>query len=191
MNWTVNYWPLCVLGAALAASAVCDLRTGKIPNVITYAAVAVGLVGQTLAGGWSGDGRIGSLGTAGSLIGLAAGFLPMLFIWRAGGIGGGDAKLTGAIGALAGWRFVLYAMFWSFLAAALLAVVIMVRRRVAKRTLSRVGRFLLLALLPGGKVDPAGPDSPRVPFGLALLIGSAAAVVQAFVGCAGAGKPLF
>lgn len=178
--WAGEHWALLVLAVALVAAAAWDVLTGKIPNAITYPAILIGLVGHSLTGGLVGQPGRGGLGLDGAAAGFALGFLPLLAAYAAGGIGGGDAKMMGAVGALAGWKFTLVSMFWAFAAALVLSVITMVRRRIVRRTLARVGRFVLLALLPGKKVDPSSPDSPRIPFGLAVCIGAAVTLIDAF-----------
>lgn len=174
-----DVWALVVLGAVLVCAAVSDVRSGKIYNWTTYPAVAVGLIGHTLSGGLSGYEN--SMGLTGALAGLAVGFGPMLLAWWAGGIGGGDAKLMAAVGALGGWRFAMAAMFYGFLVAAIMAVMVMLRRRILRRTLGRVLTFLYLLVTPSRPADPSTPDSPKIAFGLALCIGAALALIEAAV----------
>ncbi len=174
----MQWWPFIVLAAVVSIAAVTDIRSGRIHNVITYPAVAIGLIGHTLAGGLRGSEN--AMGLIGSLAGLAIGST-LLVAWLAGGIGGGDAKLMAAVGALAGWRFTLSAMFWGFLIAALMAVFVMVRKRITIRTLGRIWRFLILSLTPSKPASPVIADSPKIPFGLALCIGSAMAIAEALI----------
>jgi prepilin peptidase CpaA len=176
LEWTYA-WAICVTGVVLIIASVTDVRTGKIYNWLTYPAVAVGLIGHTLLGGLTGEGSA-ALGLTGSLLGLAVGFGPLLLAWFAGGINGGDAKLMGVLGALTGWAFTLSAMFYGFAVAAVMSLIVMVRRRVLLRTLKRVGRFLYLSFSPNRPADPATPESPKIPFGFALCIGSAIACVE-------------
>lgn len=175
-------WAYCVLAVVLVAAAITDIRSGKILNMVTYPAIVVGLVGHTLVGGiFGGDGIFGgekAIGLAGSAAGFAVGFVPLLVAWMAGGIGGGDAKLMGAVGALTGWSFTLSAMFYGLLVVAVMAIFVMIRRRIAIATLGRIWRFLYLSFTPGKGAGPSGPQSPTVPFGLALCIGSAAAMAE-------------
>jgi prepilin peptidase CpaA len=173
-------WAYGVLAAAVVAAVVVDVRTGKIPNAITLPAVALGLVGHTLFGGVTGT-ALDPLGLAGASAGLAAGFLPMLAAALAGGVGMGDAKLMAAVGALAGWRFALAAMLYGLIAALVLAIIVMIRHQVVKRTLGRVWRFLVLALAPSSGPVPTTADSPKVPMGLAFGLGVAAAMIEMFV----------
>ena len=173
-------WAYGVLAVALVVSSIGDVRDGKIRNAITYPAIVIGLVGHALVGGlWPVDDV--RLGLLGSLGGFAAGFVPLLAAWLAGGIGGGDAKLMGAVGALTGWRFVVAAMFYGFAIAAVMAVAVMLKRRIVKETLSRIWRWLYLTFTPAKAADPATEESPKIPFGLALCIGSAIALADVLI----------
>ena len=66
-------WAHAVLAVTLVIAAVTDVRSGKIYNVVTYPAIAVGLIGHTVLGGLMGD--AGSpLGLSGSAAGFAVGY---------------------------------------------------------------------------------------------------------------------
>ena len=173
-------WAYVLLGLTLIVASVTDVRSHKIYNWTTYPAIVAGLIGHTLLGGLTGQGSV-ALGLAGSLAGLAVGFLPLLIVYLSGGLNAGDVKLMGAVGALTGWRFTLEAMFLGFLAAALIAIVLLLRRRMLVATLRRVGQFLLMAAARTRPPDPASAESPKVAFGLALSLGAAAALVEALV----------
>lgn len=170
-------WAYGVLAVALVIASVTDVREGKVRNSVTYPAIVIGLVGHALVGGL-GPGTDPALGLLGALIGFAVGFVPLLLAWLAGGIGGGDAKLMGAVGALTGWRFAVVAMFYGFAIAGVMAVAVMVRRRITRKTLLRIFRWVYLVFSPTSPGDPAAEDSPKIAFGLALCIGSAIALVD-------------
>lgn len=171
-------WVGLVLLVLLVTSGISDVRLGKIHNALTYPALAVAFIGHAMVGGLSGDGDKW-MGLTGALVGFAVGFGPLLLAWLAGGIGGGDAKIAGAIGALAGWEFALDTLFFGLAAAAVMAMGIMLRRKIFRQTMKRILRFIFLALTPTRPADPATPDSPKLPFGLALCVGAAVAVVIA------------
>jgi prepilin peptidase CpaA len=177
LEWVVAYSGLAIL---LIVAGVTDALRGKIYNALTYPAVALGLIEHTLFGGLRGEGA--HLGLSGSAVGLAVGFLPMLMLWLAGGVGDGDAKLMAGVGALGGWGIALATMFYGLIAALLMAIVVMIRHRVVRRTLGRIWRFVWLSLAMRKSPLPTTADSPKVPLGLAFSIGAAVAMVEALAG---------
>ncbi len=167
-------WALAILAALVIASAIADLVVGRVPNAITLPVIVAALVLQPTLHGNSGLWQ--------ALGGLAAGAVPMLVCWRLGGIGGGDVKLMAAVGALTSWQFALGTLVWALLLSALMAVVVMIRRRIVRRTLGRVGWSLLTAVVPGVKRQwPEQTDSPKIPFAVAICLGAAAAVLDAWL----------
>jgi len=168
-------WAYGVLVLVLVAAAIDDVRTSKIHNWITYPAVLAGLIGHCF-GGVDLLGR--PLGLGGAMVGLVVGFGPMFIAWRAGGVGGGDAKLMGAVGALAGWEFALGSLFYGFAVAGVMAIFVMLRRRITKRTLGRIWRFLWLLMIRTKPSDPSEADSPTIAVGVALAIGAALELID-------------
>lgn len=177
MQWV--YFGL--LGLVLIIAAVVDLRRHIVPNRLTIPAICVGLM---LHGA---DGLVhnGAEGLADGLIvafgALLVGLIPMAIVFFAGGLGGGDVKLVAAIGAITGsWTCVLAAVFYSFVFAAVIALFLMFRHRIVKRTLQRI---LGAALTAYGRSTPEIPtDSPKVPFALALCFGGLLAAVEYLLG---------
>ena len=70
-----------------------DLRTSRIPNLLTFSAAAAGLAWHAF-GGWA--------PLASALGGLALGLLLFLPIYLLRGMGAGDVKLLAALGAWLG-----------------------------------------------------------------------------------------
>lgn len=101
----------------LVVSFITDIRSRKIPNWLTAGGTAAGAAVHAIADGWSG------LGFAAA--GFACGFVPLLLLYACRAVGAGDVKLFGALGALTGTGFVLYAMAASLLFAGLLAACIL------------------------------------------------------------------
>jgi prepilin peptidase CpaA len=165
---------LLLLAVLFAAAVIADLKGRRVPNFITLPAIVAGLTLQGALGGAAGFQQ--------ALAGLAAGALPMLVCWRIGGIGGGDVKLMAAVGALTNWQFALATLAAALAVAAVMAISVMLYRRIARQTLRRVGWSLLTALVPGVKRQwPQDANSPKLPFALAISLGAAAVVVDAWL----------
>lgn len=159
----------------LIIAAATDWKSGKIYNWLTISAMLGGLGFWTLAGLVSGDGAVAGLGGAG--LGLAAGLLPMAVIVAFGGMGGGDAKLIGAVGAWsADWRCVVHTAFYGFALAALFALFVMVRMRLVRQTLARL--FATLTYVAARARPDMPTDSPRIPMGVALCLGGVVAALE-------------
>ena len=86
--------PHIVVGVVLALACLSDLRTRRIPNVLTFSAAAVALVFHLLTGGWSAAGW--------SLAGCVLGALLFFPMFALRGMGAGDVKLLAAVGAWIG-----------------------------------------------------------------------------------------
>ena len=125
-----------VIGAAITAAAI-DLRTRRVPNVLT---MSVALVGLGLAA--VGMGRVGIVASAvGCLIGLAM-MLPGYLI---GATGGGDVKLMAAIGTLLGPAATFRAFVATAVAGGLIGAFIALRRGRLTTTLAETGAFVMSA----------------------------------------------
>ncbi|MFO8013694.1 MAG: A24 family peptidase [Phycisphaerae bacterium] len=174
-----------VLVVVLVSAAVCDLSRGKVFNWLTYPAIAVGLGLAALRGAAAGDPWDG---LTDGLAGFGFGFGVLLVAYLVGGMGGGDVKLMGAVGALVGWNGLadyaaLHAMFYSFLTAAAVGLVLMIWRGRTRA----VARNLLLAVrilpLPKATMDEAvGGDTLRVPFGFAVCLGTLWFLAEELIG---------
>jgi len=83
-----------LVAAFIAACAILDYRTRKIPNWLTVSGAVLGLAYSILAPR--------GIGPLLSLAGLAVGFLLLLLPWLLGGGGMGDVKMLAALGAWLG-----------------------------------------------------------------------------------------
>ena len=100
-------------GATLVAGCGFDLRERRIPNPLTYGALACALVLRLGLEGY--DLQAGILGAA---FGLVVGFI----LFAAGALGAGDAKLFMAVGAFLGPDLLVPAMALSAVAGGMLGV---------------------------------------------------------------------
>ena len=151
-----------VLLAVLAVSLYSDIRYRKIYNLVTMPAVIAGMIYHTLVGGINGL----FLSFAGFAVGLALLLIPFLM----GGIGAGDVKLLGAIGALKGPSFVLYSGLASAIAGGIIVLFLLLYRGILTKVLSNMAwgfvtqktSFLAKGNLVGGSF----------PYGIAIVCGT-------------------
>lgn len=159
-----------LLAVGLGVSLVTDLRSRLILDVVTLPMLSLALAIRGVLVGW--DGPLGlASGLLGAGIGLAIFLVPA---WR-GGIGMGDVKLAGAVGAALGFERIFGALFWIAIAGGLLAFGVMVVGGTVRSTLRKVACMLLRPLrLP----LPATPAQAPVflPYGVAIVAGTVASV---------------
>jgi prepilin peptidase CpaA len=166
-----------VLLALLAAAAICDYRTYRIPNLLTGAGTVFGLVYNTavppsMHADWTWP-------LAGMLLGFAA-LLPMYAI-RA--MGAGDVKLMAMVGAFLGFAGALQALLFSLIAGGIAALAFSLRKRALGRMLANT-REMLRGMLwssvagTGTRLQPgAAPSVGRLAYGVSIAAGTAAYVV--------------
>ncbi|CAM4451752.1 prepilin peptidase [Paenibacillus tarimensis] len=179
MALMIAWWSAAGAAALLAAAFITDIRSMKIPNWLTLPCCAAGLLAHLAAAGWMG------LGSA--LLGTAVGFALMYVLFVFGGVGAGDVKLFGALGAWTGAAGVWGVTMYSILFAGAAGLVILIWKK-ARRGRPLNGQLLLagvqLKLLDGINrvTGPAAAEEKvtiRFPFMLAVLPG---AVVFWFAG---------
>jgi prepilin peptidase CpaA len=109
-------------------------------------------------------------GLVSGLLGALLGLFPFaLFAWR-GAVGWGDAKLMTAVGAVFGYPLVMAALVFVTLVGALQAVVALIWHGEFWDTLSRSARRW--AAKVGRKPAPEVPPARRIPYGIAIALGS-------------------
>ena len=139
-----------------------DIAKKKIYNIQTYTSMALGLILGYAAGG--GHGILMSF--AGLLTGLALLFI----IFLAGGIGAGDVKLLGAIGALKGTVFVLWTMFYTGLIGGMMAFALLIWKGKLLATFKNL--FALLRHPVKAHADQKKEERIFLPYGVAISLGS-------------------
>lgn len=140
-----------------------DLRSRRIPNWVTVPALAIGVVANTVLGGWSGL----KTSLLGVIIGLAL-LLPFVLLRS---LGAGDWKLAGALGSFAGPALLMDLLIGSVFVAGLMAVGLIIYKGRVRQTLRNIGHILISLVtfrLPGSQVSLDNPDSLKVPYGVAL-----------------------
>ena len=162
--------------AALAVAAIAvatDVRTRRIPNLLTFGGALVALAYW----GWSGGLRGLGHGASGWAVGVAL-FLPLFVV---GGMGAGDVKLLGAIGAWMGPGGTLYTALYSVLAGGVLALAVALRHHYLSRAFRNlwalVGFWRVTGVkpMPGLTLDDAA--GPKLPYGIAIGVGTVIAIL--------------
>ncbi len=174
---TVQIALYILLGVALLVSAITDLRSRLIYDVITYPTALAGLVLREAMVGWKGQGPTSAFGLLPGLWGLAIGLLVFLPWGWFGGMGGGDIKLMAAVGAVLGFPVILYAIMFTSLVGGLQAILVELWDGSLWTTLANTFRLVAHAL----RIKRLGDDEDRpkkyVPYGVAIALGTVWAVI--------------
>lgn len=164
-----------------AAAAWTDLRTGLIPNRLTFVALAVAVGAHFVRGARLGGIGAGLYQAMFALAGALACALVPMFMFLRGGMGGGDVKLFAAIGAALHPLAGLEAETYAFVAAAVIAPAKLAWEGTLTRTLWNT------VILVGNPLRGAGqkraiPEEMRAWFrlGPAIFLGTAATLTVHF-----------
>jgi len=154
-----------VIGLTLFA-AWTDWHARKIPNWLTVSGFLAGIAINTYVHGW--HGAKSSLEGAGLALVL---LLPLVLLR---GLGAGDWKLMGAVGAFVGPVLFVFVLVGSILVSGLMAMILMARTGQVMATLRNlvvlVQGFFSFGLRPNPKVSLDNPGLLKLPFGVAVAI---------------------
>lgn len=166
-----------VLLALLAAAAVSDYRTFRIPNLITGGGIVFALVYNTMVTpDWHAD---WTWAPAGMLLGFGA-MLPMYAIRV---MGAGDVKLMAMVGAFLGVSATLTALLFCVVTAGIAALAFALRKRVMARMLANVGgvmRAMLWSAVASGdlRLQPGAVQSVgKLAYGISIAVGTTSYLV--------------
>ena len=155
---------VCFLFLATAS----DIRTRRIPNRLTFPAAAVGVILNTYQSGWE--------GCIMSVAGLALGMAFLLVPYMMGGMGAGDVKMLGALGALGGPKIISYGFIFGAILGGIGGAVALIMKRLRIQDLGSLKQALLsLFLLRGRALEgpgTAGPSGAKLPYSLPLAAGT-------------------
>jgi prepilin peptidase CpaA len=168
MNFSGDPFLTIVLGSILAVAAIIDIRIQKIPNILTFPTMLVGLIYHSVANGWS--------GFIFSSEGLAIGIAIFLIPYMMGGMGAGDAKLMGAVGAMIGPKGVVIACLFTAIVGGIYALVVFLfnmqylkgfiaRSAITVKAFAFTRNFILI---PADESE----KKPRLCYGIAIAIGT-------------------
>ena len=166
MNLIVSASALLIGVAACAA----DIRTRRIPNVLTLGAAFAGMAFHAFTSGV--DGALIAGG------GWGVGVLLFLPFFALGGMGGGDVKLLAALGAWLGPRETMWLAVYAGIAGGVLGVVVAVARGYLRTAVSNVAMMfgywsqVGMKPVPGLTLECAG--APRLAYAIPILVGTVA-----------------
>jgi prepilin peptidase CpaA len=156
------------LAAVVLIAAFTDIRSRNIANWLTVGGILAGFVLHPLATGWPG------LWLSLKGFGLAALiFLPIFYFrW----LGGGDVKLMGAVGALAGPTNLITIFILDSILAGIAALILMLMKGRARRTIANIGRAIR-SMLHGrapyrdsAELEAGSDESLGMPRGVTIAI---------------------
>lgn len=174
------------LALLLAAAVVTDLRSRRIPNRLVAVGILVALVFHAKAL-WLGVAPVAGAAWWSPLAGLLAGGACLLPLYLLRATGAGDVKLMAMVGAFIGVKPVLGAALYTLVVGGLLSIGWMLARGVAAQTIENT-RFLLTDSLvrsrsgQGARLAPLAVTAARLPYGIAIACGSAAALLWPLAG---------
>jgi prepilin peptidase CpaA len=113
-------WPVWLLSTVLVVAAVIDGWKLKVPNWITFPLIISGWIYSTIYFGWPGL----AWSLAGTLVGLGL----LAPAYAIGGMGAGDVKLLGGVGAWMWATTTLYAFCTCAIVGGIIAVAMIVLR---------------------------------------------------------------
>ena len=157
----------------IVACCVVDARTRRIPNVLSAGAMLAGLGLNTAYFGVSGLGV-----SVGGLLAAAAVLLPAFAV---GGLGAGDVKMMGAIGALLGPQLALAALGLGMIFGGFIMLAHLARLGRLKEKLGATWAMVAAASF-ARSVEPlrgpaADPDAIALPYSVPLGLGTVAVLI--------------
>ena len=159
-------WSMGSTIVLLGAASYTDIRWRRIPNVLTFPAIALGLVLHLITGGWEGL----LLSISGTLLAPC-----VLHLMHGGkGLGMGDIKLAAALGALLGPSLGTLAMLLSMVSGGFLAIAWILKEW------GFFGQLTSFKNQPPKPIDSRGQDEKAlkdvtkmtIPYGVAIALGT-------------------
>jgi prepilin peptidase CpaA len=158
---------LVALTVAIVAC-VFDLRTRRIPNWLTFGAAGAGLAYHLASGGLAGAER--------SAGGWAVGIALLLAPYLLGGMGGGDVKLVGALGAWLGPIDTFWLAMYTGMAGAVVAIGVSAWHGYLRQALRNVWllftHWRVNGLRPVPELTLATSRGPRLAYAVPILVGT-------------------
>jgi prepilin peptidase CpaA len=166
------------LETILTVAAIIDLRSQKIPNLLTFPAAGSALTYHSIVNGF--NGLVFSAG--GLAVGVGLLFIPYLL----GGMGAGDAKLMGVVGGVVGAKAVLIVFLFTAVIGGIyaLALILVYRQHfkgIFKEQFNTWLAFVLMRKYVAGPIE-VSENKPRLYYSLAITFGTSLYIILEFSG---------
>lgn len=152
-------------------SAYYDVRWRRIPNWLIVFGLGAAVILQPASGG------IPALldGIKGFSLGLALLFIP--FLLR--GMGAGDVKLLGVIGAMQGWVFVVNTFLWMAVWGGLMAIIALLASGKIQLLVLRLaaGYYPILKIKLAVMQSRVSSEKTTIPYGVAIGLGAICSLI--------------
>jgi len=162
----MNAFQIIVVSVALVAVGW-DVATRRIPNALTFGAALAAFVAHAYLGGWDGAG----LAAAGWTAGIAL-FFP---VFALGGMGAGDVKLLGAVGAWLGPVATVWVALYSGIAGGLLGLLVAAFSGYLVQAFTNVRGLLMywriVGLKPAPELTLSTHRGPRLAYAVPIFAG--------------------
>jgi prepilin peptidase CpaA len=163
----------------VGTAAVYDYRFRRIPNWLVLAGILAGIALNTFLFGWP--------GCLTALQGFGIGFGVYFVLYLLRGMGAGDVKLMGAVGAFVGPKGWLLIFFFTAIIGGVLAMILLASRGRVRNALWNVA-FILSEVVrlraPYASREDLSVHSPKalkLPHGVSIALGCVAFLVLAAV----------
>lgn len=159
--------PLFVIAAGLAFAVVVDVRTRRIPNVLTGSMAAAGFMLAAIGAGVT---------PLQALYGLLVGLAVMMPAHLIGATGAGDVKLVAAVGSLVGPGLAFKVCLYTAVSGGAFALAIAAQRGLLSSTIYGA-RQLVIAPAGAREVIESSSRANRFPYAPAIAAGTVVALV--------------
>jgi prepilin peptidase CpaA len=162
-----------IAALALAATAgIWDLKTRRIPNLLTFGAAGAALIFHGISGG------VSALGYA--ALGWLVGALVFIVPFALRGLGGGDVKLLAALGAWLGTGDVLWLALYTGVAGGVMAIVVATSTGYLRKAFANIRQLLrhwaLWGLKPLPEMTLERSAAPKLAYAVPIFMGTVAVI---------------
>jgi prepilin peptidase CpaA len=153
--------------SSLLISAFYDLRTRRIPNVLTFSAILTGTGLHTAINGFEGF----MFSISGMFIGIGL----LIIFYLMGGMGAGDVKLMGAVGSYLGPEGVFVAFLCTAIVGGIYSIAALAASHQLRGAFRSYGFLIKSFIITGQMLFPPPHNEVKKPvlcYGIAIAIGS-------------------